>query len=204
MKAHLSRLLLISIITICEASAQSNRSASSPPPIPSQPADEIRSLTKALAGTWSTTEKYEPLFLTPDGGTGAGEQVFRAGPGGFTLLENYHTKTTAGELFGFGLLWWDQGKGLQHMWCINVYPTGCEMFPPPPQPGPKWDGKQLVIHIEQEQQGQKMIWHEAISEITSKSYTQTIDIGDAPDHMQRWLTMHARRVANVESKNAGR
>ena len=200
MKAHLSRLLLISIITICVASAQSNKAASSPPPIPSQPADEIRSLTKALAGTWSTTEKYEPLFLTPHGGAGAGEQVFRAGPGGFTLLENYHTKTAAGELFGFGLLWWDQGKGLQHMWCINVYPTGCEMFPPPPQAGPKWDGKQLVIHIEQEQQGQKMIWHEVISEITSKSYTQTIDIGDAPDHMRRWLTMHAKRVV---SKSAG-
>ena len=204
MKAHLSRLLLISIITICVASAQSNKAASSPPPIPSQPADEIRSLTKALAGTWSTTEKYEPLFLTPNGGTGAGEQVFRAGPGGFTLLENYHTKTTAGELFGFGLLWWDQGKGLQHMWCINVYPTGCEMFPPPPQAGPKWDGKQLVIYIEQEQQGQKMIWHEVITDISPNAYTQFIDIGDAPDHMQRWLTMHAKRVTNAPSKSGMR
>jgi hypothetical protein len=78
------------------------------------------------------------------------------------------------------------------------------MFPPPPQAGPKWDGKQLVIHIEQEQQGKKMNWHEVITDITPKSYTQTIDIGDSPDHMQRWLTMHSKKVSDAGTKSVGR
>ncbi len=194
MRALLCRLFLISTLAVYGASAQQGTALSAMPPNGAgKPADQIRSLTKALAGTWSTTEKYEPLFLTPNGGSGTGEQVFRSGPGGFTLLENYHSKNPAGELFGFGLIWWDKGKGLQHIWCINVYPTGCEMFPAPPQPGPKWDGKQLVIHIEQEQQGKKMIWHEVIADISPNSYTQTIDIGESPSQMRRWLTMHAKK-----------
>jgi hypothetical protein len=162
-----------------------------------QPAPAILTLTKLLAGRWTTQEKYEPMFLTPAGGVGAGEEVFRAGPGGFTLLEDYHTKTPAGELFGTGIVWWDQARGLQHLWCINVYPDGCEMFPPPPQPGPQWDGKQLVIHLEEEQEGKKIVWKEVISDITANSFTQTADIGDSDAHLARWFTIHAVRKTEV-------
>jgi len=134
------------------------------------------------------------MYLTPNGGAGAGTEVFRPGPGGFTLLEDYHSKTPAGELFGTGIVWWDQSKGLQHIWCINVYPTGCQMFPPPPQPGPKWDGKQLVIQFEQEQDGKKLIWREAISEIKPQSFTQSVDIGEPGGSLQRWLTSRVVRT----------
>jgi len=161
---------------------------------PAQPSPQIKSLIAALAGRWSTTERYEKMYLTPNGGIGKGTQFFRAGPGGFTLLEDYHSKTPAGELFGVGILWWDETQGLQHIWCINVYPAGCEMFPPPPQPGPKWDGKQLVIQFEQEQDRKKLVWREAVSNIKPESFTQTVDIGE-PDHpLNRWLTIHATRI----------
>jgi hypothetical protein len=158
-----------------------------------QPAQEILTLTAALEGTWALTEKYEPIYLTPKGGEGTGEQVFRAGPGGFTLSEDYHSNTPAGELFGFGVLWWDQTKGIQHMWCINIFPTGCEMFPAPPQPGPRWDGKQLVIHIEGAKDGKKVVWHEVISDITPHSFVQTADIGESGGQLKRWFTIHAVR-----------
>ncbi|HLV95044.1 MAG TPA: hypothetical protein VKS44_07615 [Candidatus Acidoferrales bacterium] len=91
---------------------------------PVHPAAVIQELINTLDGTWSTHEQYEHAYLTPAGGIGVGEQTFRAGPGGFTLLEDYHSKMPAGELFGFGVVWWNQAKGLQHLWCINVYPTG--------------------------------------------------------------------------------
>ncbi|HUJ30322.1 MAG TPA: hypothetical protein VLY23_03520 [Candidatus Acidoferrum sp.] len=164
-----------------------------------QPAADIQALVKALAGRWTSHEKYEPLFMTPNGGVGTGEQVFRAGPGGFTLLEDYHSKTPAGELFGTGIVWWDQPKGqLQHLWCINVYPDGCEMFPPPPQPGPQWDGKKLVIHIESEQDGKKMVWLEILSDITANSFTQTADIGEDGGPLRRWFTTHAVRQTGTK------
>lgn len=166
---------------------------------PVHPAAVIQELTNALGGTWSTYEQYEHAYLTPAGGVGAGEQTFRAGPGGFTLLEDYHSKTPAGELFGFGVVWWNQAKGLQHLWCINVYPTGCEMFPPPPQPGPQWDGKRLVIRIEGEQDGKKTVWLEILSEITPNSFTQTVDLGEAGEPLRRWFTTHAVRKNTTTS-----
>jgi len=162
-----------------------------------QPAPEIRSLIKAFAGKWSTQEKYEPVFLTPNGGTGRGETIFRPGPGGFTLEEEYRAQTPAGPLFGLGVIWYDSAKGLQHLWCINIYPDGCEMFPPPPQPGPQWDGKKLVLHVETDQGGKKMIFHEVIRDITPTSYTQTGDVGESGAPLKRWFTIHATRVRNA-------
>ncbi|HUL14477.1 MAG TPA: hypothetical protein VLV88_00650 [Terriglobales bacterium] len=160
-----------------------------------QPAAELQSLSIALAGDWSTQETYEPGELTPNGGQGSGHTSFRRGPGGFTLEEEYHSQTPAGELFGFGVIWWDATKGLQHLWCINVYPAGCEMFPGPPQPGPRWDGKSLVLHVESDQQGKRMVFHEVISDITPSSFTQTADIGEAGSPLKRWFTIHATRLS---------
>jgi hypothetical protein len=161
------------------------------------PAPDLQSLTRALAGKWNASEKYEAAGPTPTGGAGQGETVWRSGPGGFTLLEEYHSNTPVGELFGFGLIWWDQTKSLQHMWCININPTGCEMFPPPPRSGPKWDGKQLVIDTEVEIAGKKFVWHEAISDISATSFVQTVDVGESSSELKRWLTSHVTKVSPV-------
>jgi hypothetical protein len=203
-------LLAIGICLVTALPRHAQKQTKSPLPTtsdkqssPLHPAPAIQTLTKALAGSWSTRETYEPIYLTPNGGTGNGEQVFRTGPGGFTLLEDYHSKTPSGELFGFGVLWWDQTRGLQHMWCINVSPTGCEMFPAPPQPGPQWDGQQLIIHIEGEQEGKKVVWHEVISDITPESFTQTADIGESGSHLSRWFTIHAvRKAGSTHTSNS--
>jgi hypothetical protein len=182
--------------------ASPKQSAPAPSSTP-QPPPQIQSLTKSFAGKWTTQEKYEPLFLTPKGGTGRGQTIFRPGPGGFTLEEEYRTQTPAGPLYGFGLIWYDSTRNsLQHIWCINIYPDGCEMFPPPPQPGPQWDGKKLVLHVESDQGGKKMIFHEEISDITPNSYTQTADIGEPGQPLKRWFTIHATRVSNSGSKPA--
>jgi hypothetical protein len=71
------------------------------------------------------------------------------------------------------------------------------MFPPPRQPGPQWDGKQLVIHIEGEQQGKKVVWHEVISDITPNSFVQTADIGESGGPLKRWFTIHAARMGDA-------
>ncbi len=159
----------------------------------------MQALAKALAGRWKTREKYEATGPTTQGGVGEGDLVWRSGPGGFTLLEEYHAKTPIGELFGFGLIWWDHTRGLQHMWCINVNPGGCEMFPPPPRPGPKWDGKQLLLDTEVELAGKKYVWHEVITVISATSFAQTVDIGETGGAMKRWLTSEATKVTSSPS-----
>ena len=193
MRSHLCRILLPLGTCMLIARAQPSSDNLTPVSVP-QPAPAIQTLTAALAGTWTTREKYEPARPTPTGGMGKGQAVWRSGPGGFTLIEEYHSQTPMGELFGFGIVWWDVARELQHLWCINVNSGGCEMFPGPPLPGPKWDGKQLVIDTEVELAGKKFVWHEAISDITPTSYDVTVDIGESRAALKRWLTSRATKT----------
>ena len=206
----MSRALILLGICVCVAHghlserptnpATPTRTAVQPPASqttgmkPPQPAQAIQTLTRTLAGSWRTSETYERTEPTANGGTGEGEAVWRQGPGGFTLLEEYQSKTPLGELFGFGVIWWDSVKDLQHLWCINVNPTGCEMFPGPPLPGPKWDGTALVLDTEVVVGGKKFQWHETISDFTETSYALTVDLGDSRTTMKRWLTSRAAKV----------
>lgn len=196
-RSCLSRVLAVYLAAafLSSSAASPQQSANSVQATPAaEPSDQIKSLIKALAGRWATEEKYEPGFLTPNGGTGRGETVFRAGPGGFTLIEEYHSQTPAGKLFGLGIIWFDASRGLQHLWCINVYEDGCEMFPPPPQPGPQWDGKTLVLHFESGQGAKKLVFHEVFSDIKANSLTQSATVGEAGAPPKLWLTIHSTRI----------
>lgn len=107
---------------------------------------------------------------TPNGSVGQGEEMWRSGPGGFTLLEEYHSQTPGGEIFGLALTWWDRAKGFQGTWCEHRNPKGCDINPGAPDP--KWDGKQLVIDTEFPRAGKKFAWHEVFSDITPNLFTQ--------------------------------
>jgi hypothetical protein len=109
----MSRLLSTSIATLCVAAnvclGQSPR-----------PAPAMVSLTKALAGTWTTTySTFIPDVPTADS-TARAEVVWEAGPGGFTLLEKEHVSTASGEQFLLLIVWWDDSTHrLRAMRCDN-------------------------------------------------------------------------------------
>jgi hypothetical protein len=58
-----------------------------------RPSPQMQSLTNALAGKWSTTYAFTPATPTAADSVGKGEEVWRSGPGGFTLLEEEHIST---------------------------------------------------------------------------------------------------------------
>src|SRR5664279_4564847 len=70
----------------------------------SQPSPEIQSLTKALSGKWYVSVKFEPNTAMPNGVKGTGEETWRAGPGGFTFLDEEHLPTPEGEVFLLGII----------------------------------------------------------------------------------------------------
>ena len=87
-------------------------------------APEMQSLIKAIAGRWSISEKLEPPEATPNGGLGEGEEIWRPGPGGFTLLEEEHIRTPYGERFLLSLQWWDKSTNSFHgMLCKRLRPS---------------------------------------------------------------------------------
>ena len=62
-----------------------------------QASPEIHSLTTALSGQWSLSVKWEPDASNPNGLVNAGEETWKAGPGGYTLLEEEHLRMPKGR-----------------------------------------------------------------------------------------------------------
>src|SRR5689334_17157988 len=90
---------LVSVCGITIACADAQSLTSGP-----QPSAEIESLTNVLAGEWSLNVKFEPNPSTPNGLVNTGEETWRPGPGGFTLLEEEHLRTPGGDLSLLGIV----------------------------------------------------------------------------------------------------
>ena len=164
---------------------------------------EILGLTKALEGNWSLSVKFEPDGRMPNAVVKTGEETWRPGPGGFTLLEEEHLPAPDGDVFLLGIIWWNTAnKGFQGMECQNLLPYTCDVKGAQNDITMSWDGKQFVIdEIETSKSGKKSVWHEVWSDITSDSFTQTGEYGDPGAPRKRLFTIHATRVTRNQIKN---
>jgi hypothetical protein len=187
--------LLLSILTIAAISFAQNADSKSssmltaaPPPQP-----ELQSLTKALAGKWTTTYEFVAGVMSPGGGKGTGEEVWRVGPGGYVLIEEEHVLGPDQEMFLIAFHWWDKStNSLRGMLCNNSGPASCNIdsyF----NSTLNWDGKQLVIEMRFPQGAKKMVWHEVWSDITPTSFTQTGDMGEVGGPLKRAVTIHGTK-----------
>ena len=167
-----------------------------------QPPVEMQSLEKALVGKWSTTYDFEPGGMSPTGGKGTGEEVWRRGTGGYVLMEEEHVRGPFGEAFLFALQWWDKSTNSLHgMLCNNSGPAACDVdsyF----NSTLKWDEKQLVIDLEFPQNGKKMLWHEVWSDITATSFTQTGNMGEVGGPLKRVVTIHGKKITDASKETA--
>jgi hypothetical protein len=161
------------------------------------------SLTKALEGQWSLSVKFEPDPSAPNGHTNTGEETWRAGPGGFTLLEEEHMPTPEGDLFLLGIIWWNtESKSFHGMECQNFLPYTCDVKGAQNDITMTWNGKQFVIdEVETSKSGKKSMWHEVWSDITPNSFTQTGESGDIGGPRKRLFTIHATRVSPAQAMN---
>jgi len=181
---------------VCFGQAGASTSRSSPPNAP-QPAPEIQSLEKGFVGKWSTTYDFEPGGMSPTGGTGTGEEVWRTSPGGYVLMEEEQIRAPFGEEFLIAFQWWDKTtNSLRGMLCNNSGSATCDLnsyF----NSSLKWDGEQLAIDMQFSQNGKKMVWHEVWSGITATSFTQTGDMGEVGGPLKRAVTIHGTKVAEM-------
>lgn len=163
---------------------------------PDTPVHEMQSLEKALGGSWSTTYDFPPGGMSPTPGSGAGEEVWRTGPGGFVLMEEEHMRGPFGEVFLSALQWWDKTtNSMRGMLCNNSGPAACD-FSTNSNSTLDWDGNELTIEMQFPQDGKKMLWHEVWSGITATSFTQTADMGEVGGPLKRAVTIHGIKNAN--------
>ena len=146
MRTLIEELFFVSLLLACGSatSAQQTPNVVAPPPQHSEelstetqgsPAKtpqaraELQSLLKALSGEWSLSVKWEPDASNPNGLVNAGEESWRAGPGGYTLLEEEHlSQPQQRDLFLLGIVWWNSTtKKLQGMECQNLLPYTCDV-----------------------------------------------------------------------------
>ena len=142
----------------------------------------------------------------PNGVVNTGGETWRAGPGGYTLLEEEHLRLPQGDAFLLGIIWWNKTtKTFQGMECQNLLPYTCDVQGAQNDITMSWDGKQYVIdEIETSKSGQKSLWHEVWSDITATSFTQTGEYGPPGGERKRLFTIHATKVAAARNnKTAG-
>lgn len=162
------------------------------------PAPELQSLEKALAGNWTTSYDFAPSGMSPNGGAGAGEENWRTGPGGYVLTEEEHVRGPSGEMFLIALQWWDNTtKSLRGMLCNNSGPAACD-FNSYSNSSLNWDGKQLTIDMGFPQNGKKMTWHEVWSGITATSFTQTGEMGEVGSPLKRAVTIRGTKRGDAD------
>ena len=188
MKSRLAHLFLsLQLGSLC-AIAQELSATKNP-----QPGPEIQKLFSMFLGTWSITEKIEPSESMPNGGRGEGEEVYRAGPGGASIIEEIHLKEATAEISSMGLAWWDaKAGGYRTIWCDGENPAGCIVM----AHLAKWQRDEFVLGDEFERNGKRFEFKEVFSEITPTSFTQTLYQGEKGKELKRLLTIYATKKTN--------
>ena len=158
-----------------------------------KPSPEMQKLSKMVVGTWSAAEKHEPSPWAPKGATGKGTAVFKNGPGGLSLVQDYKSSSSMGSFSGHGIMWWDaQAGGFKGVWCD---PGGCTVH----KGLSKWEGDNLVGSDEMDMMGQKMAVKEGWSNITANSFTFIMDGGPPGGEMKRMMTIKYTRVGAAKT-----
>ncbi|HYX68419.1 MAG TPA: DUF1579 family protein [Terriglobales bacterium] len=204
----MSLVLLAAVVILAQQKKSEDKAAAKAPakssegkkeaaPALPKPSPEMEKLSKVMVGDWVTEEKFEANDFLP-AGTGKGSESTRLGPGGLSLVSDYHSKNVMGEVHGHGMIWWDPKEQVfRNLWCDNVAPSGCELSGPG-----KWEGDSLVFHDETEMLGRKIVMKVTLTDLKPDSHTFTVDIAGDNGEMQRGMSFHYVRKPAAAAKPA--
>lgn len=152
---------------------------------------EVERLLKAMQGTWTITDTLAPDAKNPEGVTGTGTIVWKAGPGGYTAVEEFRSKQGDLDVTGLGVLWWDEAaKGYHTVWCDSTNPGGCISF----KNVVRWEGEQLVLVEDYEINGKKFTFKEVFGDLSPGTFTQTLYGGEPGKDLKIDQTIRATKL----------
>jgi hypothetical protein len=127
------------------------------------PSPEMKKLLQAFTGDWNVSENFE-VSATKQGRMRQGHATFTTGPG-FSLVEEYRSNGSAGELRFLGVLWWDpKSNAYQFFTCANS--EGCSV-----RGTARWEGNNLVNTWEEETNGKRVRFKDSFTDISQGSFT---------------------------------
>jgi hypothetical protein len=148
-------------------------------------------LIVALAGEWTTEDTYEASDQTSRPRREHARENYRAGPGGLSLIEEYHGADSAGQSWATGIFWWDdKAQGVRVLWCDSgAVGSGCRIL----SGIGKWEGHDFALTDVNGASGKQVFAKEVWSDLERDSFTQTIYQGAAADKLEKILTINAMR-----------
>lgn len=179
------------LLVVCRAFSQQpeatgSKSVSSKP----RPSPEMQRLFDAFAGRWEVSETFE-VSPKDQGRTRQGTATFREGPG-YSLIEDYRSTGSAGDLRFLGLFWWDQSAHTYRLLtCANN--DGCEL-----RGTVKWEGQRLVNSWDNKVGGKTATFKDSFVDISPSSF-HLVSEGTADGKtIWRVVTRYRRLAASNE------
>jgi hypothetical protein len=141
------------------------------PPMP-KPSPEMQKMTKTFAGKWTAVVKAEAMGSMP-ASESKGDATFVRGPGGMSLIEDFHTEGGMGSFRGHGVTYWDDNaKSFAGIWCDTMSPKGCDNAGTS-----KWEGDKVVGYMEMpDETGKVQKYRMTYSDIKPDSVTFTMEM----------------------------
>jgi len=174
------RVALDQILASAERSANAQQTLTMPGP-------DVQNL---MLGTWAIDVAYPPGSGKSRADTGKGTEIWRPGPGGRSVIEEYRERNAHGKVEGVAITWWDKkAQGQRFVWCDNSIPDGCYVS----KEVAKWDGNDLMWREEQALDGSNRVYSETFKDITADSFTQVLQEGDPGQPLQNTATISALR-----------
>jgi hypothetical protein len=131
-------------------------------------APEMEKLAKMLVGNWDVVATLESSSARPRGRKDAGANRIVLGPGGRSVVENYHTDGDSGSRSALGILWWDEkAQGYRTMFCDNADPAGCSVY----DGLGRWEGNDLIFKFRRYRGNDKIDAKEVITPTSPISFT---------------------------------
>ena len=150
------------------------------------------SMMDLMLGTWTIRITHEPSAEYPKGRVTTGREVWRLGPAGRSLIEEYDEEDPAGPRHEFGIAWWDAvEKGQKVLWCGDYQPSGCALVPGVA----RWEGNSLVQTVEANESGKHVVRQEIFTDITGTSFTQILKEGTSRADLKTTTTIRATKRA---------
>ena len=144
-----------------------------------------------MLGAWTISVKYEPSTTHPLGRTGKGREVWRIGPGGRSLIEEYDEQGPEGSIHEFGIAWWDPAaNGQRVLWCADDEAAGCLQVPDVA----RWEGDTLVHTVESGVGNKHLVHQEIFTDITATSFTQILKAGPSRAELKVTTVIQATRI----------
>jgi len=135
--------------------------------------------------------KSEPSAKRPKGEVATGREIWRAGPDGKSVIEEYSQKSSDGEFKLFSIGWWDEkDQGQRFLNCDSSQEHGCELS----KEVARWEGNSLVYTEEREENGAKVVRQEIFTDIQPMSFTQILKSGPSSKELRTEITIHATKL----------